>query len=103
MLKQDNAAAIKMLTRLSDLLRITLQKTDQQLSSVRDELDALQLYVAIQRERYGDRLDVRLDVDPSSLTAELPSLLLQPLVENALQHGIDALASGGVLAIRVWI
>jgi two-component system, LytTR family, sensor kinase len=102
MLKQDTTGAIKMLTRLSDLLRITLQKTDQQLSSVRDELDAVELYLGIQRERYGKRLDVHLDVGAETLSAEIPSLLLQPLVENAFKHGIDGLASDGVLHIRVW-
>lgn len=100
MLKQDNAAAIKMLTRLSDLLRVTLRKTDQQVGSLRDELDALELYLGIQRERYGDRLKVQMEIEPAALTAEVPWLVLQPLVENALQHGIDSLAAGGVLHIH---
>jgi signal transduction histidine kinase len=99
MLKQDNAAAIKMLTQLSDLLRVTLRKTDQQVGSLRDELDALELYLGIQRERYGDRLNVRMEIEPAALAAEVPWLVLQPLVENALQHGIDGLASGGELRI----
>jgi sensor histidine kinase YesM len=100
MLKQDNAAAIKMLTRLSDLLRVTLRKTDQQVGSLRDELDALELYLGIQRERYGDRLSVQMEIDPTALKAEVPWLVLQPLAENALQHGIDSLAAGGVVRIR---
>ena len=103
MLKSDNASAIKMLTRLSDLLRITLREPDQQISSLRDELDALELYLGIQRERYGDRLNVHLEVDPVALTAAVPWLLLQPLVENALKHGIDTLPAGGELRIRAGI
>jgi two-component system, LytTR family, sensor kinase len=99
MLKQDNNAAIKMLTRLSDLLRVTLRKTDQQVSSLREELDTLELYLGIQRERYGERLTVQRDIDPAALSAEVPWLVLQPLVENALQHGIDPLTAGGVLHI----
>jgi len=99
MLKNETPIAIKMLTRLSDLLRITLKKTDQQVHSLREEFDALELYLGIQRERYRDRLAVELAIEPDTLEAEVPSLLLQPLVENALQHGIDALADGGSLYI----
>ena len=102
MLKQDTTAAIRMLTRLSDLLRLTLHTTDRQVSSLRDELDALELYLGIQRERYGARLEVELDVEPAALTAEVPWLVFQPLVENALKHGIDSLAAGGRLWIRAW-
>lgn len=99
MLKNENPPAIKMLTRLSDLLRITLRKTDQQVSSLREEIEALELYLGIQRERYRERLTVHLKIEPAALTAEVPCLLLQPLVENALQHGIDALATGGTLRV----
>lgn len=99
MLKQDNAAAIKMLTRLSDLLRITLKNTDRQVSSLREELAALDLYLGIQRERYRERLEVRQEIEPAALDAEVPWLLLQPLVENALQHGLDGRETGGVLRI----
>lgn len=101
MVRQDNAAAIRMLTQLSDLLRLTLREPDKQLIPLRDELEALRLYLAIQRERYGDRLAVSLDVDPATLDAEIPWLLLQPLVENALQHGIDTLAEGGELLVQI--
>ena len=99
MLKDETPTAIKMLTRLSDLLRITLKKTDQQVNSLREELDALELYLGIQRERYRERLAVELAIEPDALAAEVPSLLLQPLVENALQHGIDSLTTGGCLRI----
>jgi LytS/YehU family sensor histidine kinase len=102
MLKPDTAGAVKMLTRLSDLLRITLQKSNDQFSALRDELDALELYLGIQRERYRDRLRVEMDIDSTTLTAEVPWLLLQPIVENALKHGIDSLPTGGVLRIHVW-
>lgn len=101
MLKQETASAIRMLTRLSDLLRLTLRKTNDQFAALRDELDALELYLGIQRERYGSRLVVQFDIEPAALTAEVPWLLLQPIVENALQHGIDALPSGGTLRVDV--
>ncbi|MEO5959479.1 MAG: histidine kinase [Opitutaceae bacterium] len=100
MLKQENATAIKMLTRLSDLLRLTLRHSDRQMSSLQEELDALELYLGIQRERFRDRLEIRYEIDPATLAAEVPSLLLQPLVENALKHGIDTLPGQGVLRVR---
>jgi signal transduction histidine kinase len=100
MLKQDTATAIRMLTRLSDLLRLTLRTTDRQFSSLHDELDALELYLGIQRERYGARLEVEFDIDPATQTADVPWLIFQPLVENALKHGIDPLTSGGRLRIQ---
>jgi two-component system LytT family sensor kinase len=101
MVRQDSAGAIRMLTQLSDLLRLTLRRPEQQVTALRDELEALQLYLGIQRERYGDRLQVKLDFDPAVLDAEIPWLLLQPLVENALKHGIDTLAGGGELHLQI--
>jgi sensor histidine kinase YesM len=102
MLRNETTPAIKMLTRLSDLLRITLQRNHQQLTSLKEELDALDLYLGIQKERYRERLQVVLDIEPALLGAEVPSLLLQPLVENAIKHGIDALPGVGVLAVKAW-
>jgi two-component system LytT family sensor kinase len=103
MLKQETAGAIRMLTRLSDLLRLTLRKSNDQFAALRDELDALELYLGIQRERFGPRLAAQFSVEPAALTAEVPWLLLQPLVENAVQHGIDTLPAGGRLRLDVSI
>lgn len=100
MLKPDPAAAIKMLTQLSDLLRMTLRQTHRQMTSLREELEALDLYLGIQHERYRDRLQVERQIAPVALAAEVPALLLQPIVENALKHGIDPLPGGGILRIR---
>jgi signal transduction histidine kinase len=102
MLKNENAAAVNMLTRLSDLLRLTLRRAGQQVTSLKEELEALDLYLGIQKERYRDRLAVRIEVDPALATAEVPTLLLQPLVENAMKHGIDKMSEGGVVEIRAW-
>lgn len=99
--RQDNATAVRMLTQLSDLLRLTLHQPEKQMTTVRAELEALNLYLGIQRERYGDRLQVTLEADPAVLDAEIPWLLLQPLVENALKHGIDTLAERGELHLRL--
>jgi hypothetical protein len=99
MLKGETAAAVKMLTRLSDLLRLTLDPSRQQVTALREELAALDLYLGIQKERYRERLTVEVAVEPGLDEAEVPYLLLQPLVENAFKHGIDALSDGGVLRI----
>jgi two-component system, LytTR family, sensor kinase len=100
MLDGEIDAAIKMLTRLSDLLRLTLDKSDQQVISLRDELSALDLYLGIQKERYRERMQVEVEVAPDTLAGEVPYLLLQPVVENAFKHGIDTLSEGGVLRIK---
>ncbi len=102
MLKGEDTAAIKMLTRLSDLLRLTLDNSRQQVTSLRDELDALDLYLGIQQERYRERLQTEITVEPDTLAAEVPYLVLQPLVENAFKHGIDTRSAGGVLHIKAW-
>src|SRR4029077_7520068 len=102
MLKNDNAAAITMLTRLSDLLRMTLDRTNQQHNSLKDELDALSLYLNIQKERYRERLKIQIDVNTDLLEAQVPCLILQPVVENAIKHGIDNLAAEGFVHVRAW-
>jgi hypothetical protein len=99
MLKGEGEAAVKMLTRLSDLLRLSLDNSQQQVMALREELGALDLYLGIQKERYRDRLRVEVAVHPEVLGAEVPYLLLQPLVENAFKHGIDALSGGGELVV----
>lgn len=99
MLNKDNAGAIKMLTRLSDLLRITLGTASQPTHSLGEEMQILDLYLGIQRERYRERLVVETHIDPATLEAEVPCLLLQPLVENAIEHGIDPQTDGGRLVI----
>jgi signal transduction histidine kinase len=99
MLQGESAAAVKMLTRLSDLLRLTLDKSRQQVTPLRDELAALDLYLGIQQERYRERLTIERLIEPGLDEAEVPYLLLQPLVENAFKHGIDALPAGGLLRV----
>lgn len=84
----DAKAANRMLTRLSDLLRLTLDGSGAQEVALRQELDWLRCYLEIEQIRFQDRLTVRFDVDPASLDAAAPNLLLQPIVENALRHGV---------------
>lgn len=92
-------AADRMLTRLSDLLRHALESTDTQVVPLREELDFLRRYLEIEQTRFGSRLAVRFDIAPESLEAEVPNLVLQPLVENAIRHGIEPLASAGQIEL----
>src|SRR6185369_9880673 len=71
-------------------------------TALKDELDAMNLYLSIQKERYRERLHIHIDVEPELLTAEVPCLILQPLVENAIKHGVDAIVAAGLLNVRAW-
>jgi signal transduction histidine kinase len=84
----DAKAANRMLTRLSDLLRLSLDNAGAQETPLRQELDFLRRYLEIEQIRFQDRLQVRLDIAPETLDAAVPNLLLQPIVENALRHGV---------------
>jgi two-component sensor histidine kinase len=92
--------AEKMVTGLSELLRASLRSADEQEVTLTRELDHLQLYVDIQQTRFGDRLGVTFDIDPAARNALVPSLVLQPLVENAIRHGITPRGSGGRVSVR---
>ena len=81
-------AARKMIQQLSDFLRGTLKKDDQQLVSLQDELQHLELYLEIEKVRFGHRLKTQIESDENSLMKLLPSLLLQPIVENAIKFGL---------------
>jgi signal transduction histidine kinase len=88
LMHRDVNAADRMLMRLSDLLRITLENLGQSEVSLKAELDFLGKYLQIEQTRFADRLTIRFDVEPEALDARVPSLLLQPLVENAIKHGV---------------
>jgi len=97
---KDADLADQMITRLSDLLRYALESTDAQEVPLRQELDFLRRYLEIEQTRFGDRLAVRLDIAPDTLDALVPNLLLQPLVENAIRHGIEPRAKPGRIELR---
>jgi two-component system, LytTR family, sensor kinase len=88
LLDEDTVSAEDMLLRLSDLLRAFLEDYDGQEISLRRELALLDLYLGIQRTRFKDRLTTRIYVEPDALDCAVPSLILQPIVENAIRHGI---------------
>jgi signal transduction histidine kinase len=95
----DPKLAERLIVRLGELLRQVLQSSNQPEVTLGEELDFIRGYVAIEQMRLGDRLSVNWDVDPGALQARVPSLVLQPLVENAIQHGIAAATGPGTLGI----
>ena len=99
----DPEGAEEMLLSLSELLRTSLQTLDQQEIPLRDEISFLQHYAAIQRRRFGDRLLFTFDVEERADLCAVPSLLLQPLVENAVQHGIGSRKQSDVISIRAFL
>ena len=100
LMHKDVEAADKMIMRLSDLLRAALEGAETQEVSLREELNLLQLYLAIEQIRFGSRLTVKLDVAPDTLDAQVPNLILQPLVENAIRHGIEPRARPGLIELQ---
>ena len=103
-LTRDNpAAAEDILVRLSDLLRQTLDNDTAQEVPLRAELDFLGRSLEIEQVRFSDRLLVHIDLASDTLDALVPNMVLQPLVENALRHGIGRKAQGGRLEIRSWL
>lgn len=99
LMHRDLAAADRMLALLGDLLRSSLRVTAQEIA-LKDELDLLGQYLAIEQIRFRDRLTVAYDIPGETLDARVPSLILQPLVENAIDHGIAPNSGRGRLEIR---
>lgn len=99
---QNPDAADEMLGSLSDLLRMSLEFSDQHEVTLRQELEFLECYLSIQQTRFGSRLRIRKDIDASTLDARVPTFVLQPFVENAVQHGIEPRKSGGTITLRSW-
>lgn len=95
-----NEAATDMIAGLSELLRLTLESSGAQEVSLKQELDFLERYLDIEQIRFGDRLQVQMHIEPATLHARVPNLLLQPLVENAIRHGIAPRAEAGRIEIR---
>ena len=95
-----NQAAVSMLVGLSDLLRHALDHSARQEVELREELTFIKLYLSLQEMRFSDRLQVRLNIDPATTKALVPNLILQPLTENALRHGISRSADSGVVGIN---
>jgi two-component system LytT family sensor kinase len=88
LISDDPQAARLMVLKLSDLLRASLNKLDQPSVPLQQELELLDCYISIEQTRFKDRLTVEREIDSSALVCEVPTMILQPLVENAVRHGI---------------
>jgi two-component system LytT family sensor kinase len=97
---KDADAADKMIARLGDFLRLTLDSAGAQEVSLQQELEFLKCYLDIERIRFKDRLTVQMSIQPQALGARLPNLILQPIVENAIRHGIAPRTSQGHIHIE---
>jgi len=100
LMDQDTHAARRMITRLSDLLRLSLENDAAHEVTLEEEVEFLEKYLEIQKIRFGDRLTVRYEVDPSARTLLVPRLLLQPLAENAITHGLSRMEGPGTLSVE---
>ena len=100
LIHEDPEVADEMIARLSELLRLTLEQSEDPMVPLADELEFLKRYLEIERTRFRDRLEVRYDIAPAALAARVPHLILQPLVENAIRHGIAPRATAGSVEVR---
>jgi len=98
-LEQNTELANRMVTKLSSFLRYSLDNDPMQKITLQQELQALQLYLDIEKVRFEERLSLQIDVEEPARNALIPSLLLQPLIENAIKHGIAQAEDGGHLRI----
>ena len=96
---EDPPKANSMIARLGDFLRLTLDHSDQQLVTLKEETEFVRCYLEIEQVRFGDRLAVEFKIEPATLGAEVPHLILQPVVENAIQHAIAPHAAPGRIEI----
>ncbi len=98
--ERDPKLTRRMIEHLGDLLRMSLESKDRQEVPLAEELAFLEHYLEIQKIRFGDQLRVVMDVAPEVKYAAVPSMFIQPLVENAIRHGISRRAAGGTLIVR---
>ncbi|WP_420128852.1 sensor histidine kinase [Longimicrobium sp.] len=97
--KGERAQTVRLIGRMSDLLRMSLENSEQTLPLVR-ELEFAQRYLDIEQVRFADRMTVRFDLAPDTMAALVPSMVLQPLVENAVKHGIARRRAAGRIEVR---
>jgi hypothetical protein len=112
LVEEHPSAAKRMITKLGDLLRLSMETSGVQEVSLREELEFLRLYLEIEQIRFHDRLSVRYEIPDDALAARVPIFILQPVVENAIKHGIAQRAGAGTIEIgaarangrlRLWV
>ncbi|MCF2949679.1 histidine kinase [Paraglaciecola aquimarina] len=97
--KKDNEVAGEMLDKLCAFFRYSLDEKSAPKSSLRKEIELLDLYLSIEKVRFGRRLNISMDIEPRALLAEVPTLFLQPIVENAIKYGIETRKSDGYILL----
>jgi two-component system, LytTR family, sensor kinase len=100
LLNKDTEAARQMIARLGDFLRLTLDNSGAQEVTLQREIEFLQSYLEIEHIRFQDRMTTYVEVEPQALDAQVPNLILQPIVENAIRHGIAPRSTPGRIEIR---
>ena len=99
LLRRDPRLAETTLVALSELLRLALSQSERHEGTLREELEFVRRYLEIQQTRFGDKLRVEQDIEPQALDCLVPTLVLQPLVENAIRHGIEPAEKAGVVRV----
>ncbi len=100
LMREDVETADQMIARLGEFLRMTLSNSGEQETTLQQELKFLECYLDIEKVRFQDRLTTRIEIDPTAMEASVPNLFLQPIVENAIHHGITRQTGAGVIAIK---
>ena len=102
LIRESPDEADEMVSRLGDLLRMTLETAGLQEVPFKKELEFLKQYLDIEQTRFQDRLKVEMAIEPETLDGLVPSLILQPLVENSVRHGVAPRPEGGCIKIKAW-
>ncbi|MFY0603492.1 MAG: histidine kinase [Flavobacteriaceae bacterium] len=97
----ENEKTRKMIAELSDLFRYQLKASQVDKVPLEEELDFINKYLELEKERFQERLKIEFDIDQDILKEEIPPMLLQPLVENSIKHGLSSLIEGGIIIIRI--
>jgi signal transduction histidine kinase len=101
LVQEDGKKAEEMIESLSELLRLTLRASDRQEVTVREELQFLERYLHIEKTRFGNRLQIERDIAPETMEVMVPILIFQPLVENAIKHGIERQIAPGLIRLEI--
>lgn len=98
----ENEKTRSMIAQLSDLFRYQLQASQEELVPLSEELEFVQKYLDLEKERFGDRLRIKVDVPEELFSERIPPMILQPLVENSIKHGLSSLIEGGEISITIF-
>lgn len=98
----ENEKTRHMIAQLSDLFRYQLQASQEELVTLEEELDFVSKYLELEKERFGNRLKITMDVSPDLYKEKIPPMILQPLVENSVKHGLSSLIDGGEINITIF-